>query len=45
MGVFMKVESYNNILKLIENDVPLQINCPTMKQNKNCYYGCDELGA
>jgi len=25
------------ILKLIENDIPMQINCPTMKQNKNCY--------
>ncbi|MBY0384821.1 radical SAM protein, partial [bacterium] len=26
------------ILKLIENDIPLQISCPIMKQNKNCYY-------
>ncbi len=25
------------ILKLIENDIPLQISCPIMKQNKNCY--------
>ena len=25
------------ILKLIENDIPLQISCPTMKQNKGCY--------
>jgi radical SAM protein with 4Fe4S-binding SPASM domain len=25
------------ILKLIENDIPLQISCPVMKQNKNCY--------
>ena len=25
------------ILKLVENDIPLQISCPTMKQNKNCY--------
>jgi radical SAM protein with 4Fe4S-binding SPASM domain len=25
------------ILKLIENDIPVQISCPTMKQNKNCY--------
>lgn len=25
------------ILKLIENNIPLQINCPTMKQNKNCF--------
>ena len=27
----------NAILKLIENNIPLQISCPTMKQNKNCY--------
>ncbi|MCX6152567.1 MAG: radical SAM protein [Candidatus Kapabacteria bacterium] len=25
------------ILHLIENDIPLQISCPIMKQNKNCY--------
>ena len=25
------------ILKLKENDVPLQISCPIMKQNKDCY--------
>ena len=25
------------ILKLIENDIPLQISCPILKQNKNCY--------
>lgn len=25
------------ILKLIENDIPLQISCPVMKQNKKCY--------
>jgi radical SAM protein with 4Fe4S-binding SPASM domain len=25
------------ILRLIENDIPLQISCPTMKQNKNSY--------
>jgi radical SAM protein with 4Fe4S-binding SPASM domain len=34
-GSFEKTK--NAILKLIENDIPLQINCPTMKQNKNCY--------
>ncbi len=34
-GSFFK--TYNNILKLIKNNVPLQISCPTMKQNKNCY--------
>ena len=27
----------NAILRLIENDIPLQISCPTMKQNKDCY--------
>lgn len=25
------------ILKLIENDIPLQISCPIMKENKDCY--------
>jgi radical SAM protein with 4Fe4S-binding SPASM domain len=25
------------ILRLIENDIPLQISCPVMKQNKNSY--------
>jgi MoaA/NifB/PqqE/SkfB family radical SAM enzyme len=34
-GSFHK--TYNAILKLIENDIPLQISCPAMKQNKNCY--------
>jgi len=24
------------ILKLVENDIPLQISCPIMKQNRNC---------
>jgi radical SAM protein with 4Fe4S-binding SPASM domain len=32
-GSFHKTK--NAILKLIENDIPLQISCPTMKQNKN----------
>jgi radical SAM protein with 4Fe4S-binding SPASM domain len=27
----------NAIFKLKENDVPLQISCPILKQNKNCY--------
>ena len=27
----------NAILKLVENDIPLQISCPIMKPNKNCY--------
>jgi radical SAM protein with 4Fe4S-binding SPASM domain len=34
-GSFEKTK--NAILKLIENDIPLQIGCPVMKQNKNCY--------
>jgi len=34
-GSFVKTR--NAILKLIENDIPLQISCPVMKQNKKCY--------
>jgi sulfatase maturation enzyme AslB (radical SAM superfamily) len=34
-GSFEK--TINAILKLIENDIPIQISCPIMKQNKNCY--------
>jgi len=34
-GSFEKTKAA--ILRLIENDIPLQISCPTMKQNKNCY--------
>ncbi len=34
-GSFEKTK--NAILKLIENDIPLQISCPIMKLNKNCY--------
>jgi radical SAM protein with 4Fe4S-binding SPASM domain len=34
-GSFEKTKA--SILRLIENDIPLQISCPTMKQNKNCY--------
>jgi len=34
-GSFEKTK--DAILKLIENDIPLQISCPLMKQNKNCY--------
>jgi len=36
-GSFHKTR--DNILRLIENDIPLQISCPTMKQNKNCFAG------
>lgn len=34
-GSYKKTKS--SILKLIENDIPLQISCPIMKQNKDCY--------
>ncbi|HNQ68399.1 MAG TPA: radical SAM protein [Bacteroidales bacterium] len=34
-GSFEKTK--NAISKLVENDIPLQISCPIMKQNKNCY--------
>lgn len=34
-GSFEKTK--NAILKLVENDIPLQISCPIMKQNKRCY--------
>ncbi len=34
-GSFGKTK--NAILKLIENEIPLQISCPIMKQNRDCY--------
>lgn len=34
-GSFNKTKK--SILKLIENDIPLQISCPIMKHNKSCY--------
>jgi len=34
-GSFEK--TMNAILKLVENDIPLQISCPILKQNKTCY--------
>jgi radical SAM protein with 4Fe4S-binding SPASM domain len=34
-GSFFK--TYNSILKLIENNISVQISCPVMKQNRNCY--------
>ena len=34
-GSFKKTKAA--ILKLIENDIPVQISCPIMKQNKNSY--------
>ncbi|CAI8850682.1 hypothetical protein EMIT091MI3_30002 [Kosakonia quasisacchari] len=35
-GSFKKTKS--SILKLVENDIPLQMSCSVMKQNKNCYH-------
>lgn len=35
-GSFIRTK--NNILKLIDNNVPVQINCPIMKQNKDSFY-------
>lgn len=32
------------ILKLVENNVPLQISCPILKQNMNSYYDVVEFG-
>ena len=34
-GSFVKTKAA--ILQLIENDIPMQISCPIMKQNKDCY--------
>jgi radical SAM protein with 4Fe4S-binding SPASM domain len=34
-GSFEKTKA--GILKLIDNNIPVQINCPLMEQNKNCY--------
>lgn len=41
-GSFEKTK--NAILKLRENDIPLQISCPIMKQNINCYNDVIEWG-
>lgn len=35
-GSFEKTK--NNILRLIDNNIAVQINCPVMKQNKNSFY-------
>lgn len=37
-------KTVSNILKLIENNVPIQINCPVMKQNKDSFYEVIEWG-
>lgn len=41
-GSFEKTR--NAILELIENDIPLQISCPIMKQNINSYYDVVDWG-
>lgn len=41
-GSFEKTR--NAILTLIENDIPLQISCPIVKQNINCYYDVVDWG-
>lgn len=41
-GSFEKTK--NAILMLIENDIPLQISCPIMKQNKNSFAAVKEWG-
>lgn len=41
-GSFEKTKSA--IDQLIENDIPLQISCPILKQNKNCYLDVIEWG-
>lgn len=37
-------KTVSNILKLIKNNVPIQINCPVMKQNKDSFYKVIEWG-
>ncbi|MEN6413019.1 MAG: radical SAM protein [Veillonellales bacterium] len=41
-GSFEKTK--NAILKLKENDIPLQISCPIIKQNINCYIDVTDWG-
>ena len=36
-GISNAEKTKDAILKLIENDIPLQISCPIMKQNRDCY--------
>lgn len=42
-GSFEKTK--NAILTLVENNIPLQISCPIMKQNINCYNDVVSFGA
>ena len=41
-GSFEK--TYNNILRLIEEDIPLEISCPIMKQNKDSFWSVVQWG-
>lgn len=41
-GSFQK--TLTNILRLIDNNIPVQINCPIMKQNKDSFYKVIEWG-
>ena len=41
-GSFYKTR--DNIIKLIENNIPVQINCPVMKQNKDSFDGVIKWG-
>lgn len=41
-GSFEKTKS--NILRLISHDIPVQINCPVMKQNKDSFYEVIDWG-
>ena len=37
-------KTYKNILKLIEQDIPLDISCPLMKQNKDTFWDVVQWG-
>lgn len=37
-------KTISNINKLIENNIPIQINCPVMKQNKESFFGVIKWG-
>ena len=37
-------KTYDGIMKLVENDIPIQISCPVMKQNKDSFSGVLRFG-
>lgn len=41
-GSFEK--TMNSILKLVENDIPLQLSCPIMKENKDDLFAVQDFG-